>query len=443
MKKPLDRLRLGVWERGIALGKISLSTSLGAGLTKMRSLLANDADKAALLREFLTKGAARLSQEFGELKGSLMKAGQMLSVYGEQFLPPEINAVLKTLQKDSAPVAWTVVEPLLERELKQRFIDFTIERDPVGSASLGQVHRGVERSSGNVFAFKLRYPGVEKAIESDLKLMRKMLGVAGLLPNVGNLDAVFDEARTMLRQEVDYRRELELTVQYRERIGQDGRFVVPRAIPELSTEGLLVTTFEQSSSVDSPEVAALSLERRNRLATAFFELYLTELFHFHAVQTDAHFGNFGVRIDPTGVRDQWVLYDFGAVRELPTDFVESYRKLATGALNYDRPLLTQAMQELQLTVADDNEKYVNALASIAELGMESVRGPGVYCWGISDLPMRVSIKARELLFQGQVRVPRPELLSLDRKTSGVFVVLAKLGAEIETRTTIDRYLKMP
>jgi predicted unusual protein kinase regulating ubiquinone biosynthesis (AarF/ABC1/UbiB family) len=440
VKKPLDRLRTGVLERGIALGKLSVGASLGAGWLRVKGFLASDDERARQVREFLADRASRLAGELGELKGSLMKAGQMLSVYGEQFLPPEINATLKSLQKDSPPVAWPLLEPILKTALGPKLAFLDVDATAVGAASLGQVHRATDRRNGAALALKIRYPGVDRAIESDLKVLRRLLAVAGVLPTTENLDAVFEEAHRLLRQEVDYVREAAATKRYASLVADDERFVVPTVVEEFSSPEILATTFEPSWPVDSGEVLALSQERRDRLALAFFELYLRELVEFRAVQSDPHFGNFGVRLGRDGAPDRWVLYDFGALRELPEDFVASYCELVRGSLEADRARIGRALEALGLVAAGDPPEYAAALAELSELGMETVRGPGPYRWGESTLPARVAEKARQMLFRGRVRVPRPEMLSVDRKTSGVFVTMAKLRAVVDVRPLVEKYL---
>jgi predicted unusual protein kinase regulating ubiquinone biosynthesis (AarF/ABC1/UbiB family) len=355
-------------------------------------------------------------------------------------LPPEINAVLKSLQKDSPPVAWPVLEPILKTTLGPKLAFLDIDTTPVGAASLGQVHRATDRRNGAALALKIRYPGVDRAIESDLKVLRRLLAVAGVLPTTENLDAVFEEAHRMLRLEVDYVREAAATKRYASLVADDERFVVPTVVEELCSPEILATTFEPSWPVDSGEVLALSQERRDRLALAFFELFLREIVEFRAVQSDPHFGNFGVRLGRDGAPDQWVLYDFGALRELPEDFVASYCELVRGSLQADRARIGRALKALGLVAAGDPPEYAAALAELSELGMETVRGPGPYRWGESTLPTRVAEKARQMLLRGRVRVPRPEMLSVDRKTSGVFVTMAKLRAVVDVRPLVEKYL---
>src|SRR5690606_19398227 len=120
--------------------------------------------------KLLQNQAALLSNELGELKGSLMKAGQMLSMYGEHFLPPEANALLKSLQQDSRPLLWEAIEPHLKKYLpEEKLAELEIEKDALACASLGQVHRARIKATGEMICLKIQYPQVDKAIDSDLK----------------------------------------------------------------------------------------------------------------------------------------------------------------------------------------------------------------------------------------------------------------------------------
>ena len=69
----------------------------------------------------------------------------------------------------------------------------------------------------------------------------------------------------------------------------DPRYIVPEVFPELSTKRVIATSFEAGVPVDSPEVLALSQDRRNAIARAALELYFKELFVLGMMQTDSAF----------------------------------------------------------------------------------------------------------------------------------------------------------
>ena len=118
--KKLSQIKSSVFSRSLSLAKLGLK----AGLKYTASKITNSP-----LDELLNSQALLLTQEFGELKGSLMKAGQMLSMYGEHFFPAEAVRTLKTLQSDSPAMEW----PLMRKQLE-------IYLDPQKLDEIGRAH---------------------------------------------------------------------------------------------------------------------------------------------------------------------------------------------------------------------------------------------------------------------------------------------------------------
>ena len=427
--------------RGLALARMSLSVGTKAASHSLGNLWNRGAEVGAeRFKALLMDQAAVLAKELGELKGSVMKVGQMLAVYGDHFLPPDAIAVLKTLQSDSPPLAWKEIEKQLKRHLgKEKLELLEVDPEPLAAASLGQVHRAVIKKTGEVLALKIQYPGVDAAIDSDLKAIRTALGFSKLLPKGPNFDPLFEEVRMMLRREVDYTRELAALQRFQERLSGDSRYIVPRAHPEFSSKRVLATSLEEGARVDGPEVAALSQDRRNTLARSALALYMQELFEFQEVQTDPHMGNYRVRIGET--EDQWILYDFGAVREVPNDFLKSYRKLITGSWKLNEPLLKKGALELGLVQEGDDPELVRLFFELCWLLTEPFHpGRGEYEFAGSDLPKRIAALASRIIWGFKLRVPPQEFVFLDRKLGGMFVLLATLKARIDGSDILERHL---
>lgn len=244
----------------------------------------------------------------------------------------------------------------------------------------------------------------------------------------------------MMHHEVDYRRELDETRRFRELLRDDPRYVIPEPLLEYSTGRVLATSYEPGLEIDSPEVKALSQERRNALGVAALELYLRELLVWGRMQTDPHFGNYRVRISGDGARpDQLVLYDFGAVRKLDRKFLEPYRELIAGTFFRDRPRLIRAAIELGFLREEDSEQYKTSFAEISELFLEPFSSDGIYDWSKSDLPQRVTRKGAEMIWSAKLRPPPREVVFLDRKMGGVFILLSALGAKIRSRELLEKY----
>lgn len=443
----MKSIRSTVLSRNLSLLKLSLSSGVkGAGYLLGQLGQMNESASTEARLKWLTGQADALVKELGQLKGSLMKVGQMLSVYGEHFLPPEVNQILKKLQNQTPALNWSEIDRCLKAELNsEQLSQLRIQPQALACASLGQVHRA--QWGDRAIALKVQYPGVDQAIDSDLKTMRFLLGAMRLLPNQDKaLDSLFEEVRDMLHQEVDYTKELELTREYKQRFGGDARYIIPDTFSEFSTRRILASSFEEGVPVDSPMVQALSQERRNRLALAFLDLYLRELLEFGMVQTDPHFGNFKIRLDPKGANDQWVLLDFGAVRLFSKGFTKSYAKMVRGSIDQNREKLLEGAVELGFVQATDPAELQQLFVDFCYLMVEPFQLQSgeakIYNWGQSDIPNRTIKKATELIKGFHARVPPREIVFLDRKSAGTFTVLAKLKAQINGRELLDRYLRI-
>lgn len=438
-KSPLHKISSGWASRGLSLTKLGLKTGAQWAARGVSRLVESEEIQERRWKDFLISQARSFSQEIGQLKGSLMKAGQMLSMYGEHFFPPEVNQFLKTLQQDSPPLSWEAIEPVLARELgPERMARLTIDPEPVAAASLGQVHRAVVKGSGDVLALKIQYPGVDQAIESDLKALRMLLTMIQAVPKDLDLSPLFAETKSMLQQEVDYELEAHWTHRQAEMLADDPRFAVPGVRAEFCTRRVLATEFQEGVRIDSPEVASLPLERRNRLAASLLDLYFRELFQWRFVQTDPHPGNYRLRLSDDG-NDQWVLLDFGATRGFPEEFVNSYRNLIRAALFKDRPAFMAAALELRFVEADDDPELLRLFETFCFALVEPFRAD-TYDWKNTDLPQRTSQAALEILRNFKWRTPPREILFLDRKTGGIFVMMGILGANFSAREILLKYL---
>jgi predicted unusual protein kinase regulating ubiquinone biosynthesis (AarF/ABC1/UbiB family) len=453
-KKVQSRIKSGAISRSVALARMSAQAGARAAGHLVGNLFASDSERPERLKSLLKAQATVLARELGQLKGSVMKVGQMLSVYGEKFFPDEVNAVLKTLQNQSPPLEWKAIEPILRKHLGQeRFEQLEIEQDALASASLGQVHLARVRPGSPLalqlpafardlkLAIKVQYPGIDRSIDSDLATLRSILSVSKLLPKASSdgYQNLFKEVSQMLHQETDYARELDATAAFRQLLEDDSRLVVPRVVPELSTPRVLVTEYLDGLPVDSPEVKGLSQERRNALGLAILELLFRELYQLHQVQTDPHFGNYRIQLGKGGEPDRIVLLDFGAVRKFPKSFLVPYFELHRGAFVRDPALIERGGRGLGFLSEDDPPAVTQAFAELCYLIGEPFDG-GIYDWAASDLATRVAKSAAQVALAFKLRAPPREIVFLDRKFGGLFVFLSVLGARVDARPVLERYL---
>jgi predicted unusual protein kinase regulating ubiquinone biosynthesis (AarF/ABC1/UbiB family) len=440
-KPSMASLKTRPWERNVALTRMGVAAGARIAAHEFANLFRGRASRSASDRTFYAAQARHLAAELGRLKGSVMKVGQMLSLYGQYFLPPEAVEVLASLHDDTPPVDWRSIEPVIRRGLGRALRDLEVDPVPLASASLGQVHRARRRADGCELVLKVQYPGVADAIESDIGTLARLIAVTRVAPKGLNLEPVYLEVKEMLHREVDYAAEIEHTRRFAQLLEGDPRYVVPKVFREYCSEQVLALSYEPGVSARDPAVAALPQARRNALAVAALELFLRELFDWGMVQTDPHFGNYKIRMGGrTPDSDRIVLLDFGATRLFGRGFVESYREMLRGALAGDRAATLRGAAGIGVMPEDFPAPVREAFVELCELIVEPFRG-GDYDWGASDLPRRVGEKIARNAMTRYMRIPPREIVFLHRRLAGAFFLAAALGARGDARPVLERHLR--
>jgi predicted unusual protein kinase regulating ubiquinone biosynthesis (AarF/ABC1/UbiB family) len=210
--------------------KFGRFAKLGRSLTKATGHLALDKlgttiDKATKKKKEVedlhrkAMAAKEVVKSMGELKGALMKLGQMLSITEDLILPPEISQLFRELQKNAPPMRRQEIESVFQNsfskgpdELYHRF-----SWEPIAAASIGQVHEAWIDEETKV-AVKVQYPKIVQAIKNDfdnLEALKKVVAV--LFPKVPNIDSYLVELKRSLAQECDYHQEKEAVDFFREK----------------------------------------------------------------------------------------------------------------------------------------------------------------------------------------------------------------------------------
>ena len=179
-----------------------------AAKNSIKSLAGSEEDKLKARSEMLQTVGLQIADTLGEMKGAVMKVGQIASQYKDVF-PPEVAKALEKLQKDAPPMPFAIIKQQVEKELgkpiEQLFADF--EPTPFAAASIGQVHKAV-LPSGEAVVVKVQYPDVDSSVDSDLKQVRLALKITGMLNMDKSLQAhIFAEIRDSLYDELDYTKE--------------------------------------------------------------------------------------------------------------------------------------------------------------------------------------------------------------------------------------------
>lgn len=450
----VSRIKTGSFERKLSLTRTGLMVGTRMTGHLAASFFTPKSKREAKRKQALSKQARYLVEELGRLKGSVVKIGQMMALYGEHFLPPEVTEALHTLEESTVALDWPVIREVLFNQLgKERMAQLDVEQVPIGAASLGQVHCARIIATNETICLKVQYPGVAQAVDTDLNAVAQLLKIARVVTFGPAFDDWLEEVRVMMHREIDYHLEAETTAHFNELLKDDSRFVVPKVYFEFSTDQVLATRFELGENVSSPLVSQLSQTRRNALAQASLGLFLQELFVWHEIQTDPNFGNYRIRIGGKGEADQIVLLDFGAVQKYPASFIHPVCKMISSAYNSDIKGVIDGGVALQFmnsawpesVLIEFAQVCIAVLEPLAKGNIEAGKGVfnenGEYCWLTSDLPTRIAKRAAVSAISRYFKIPPKEFVFLNRKLVGVYTFISVLDAQFNGSDILASYVE--
>lgn len=451
----LDKLQTSAFDRRMSIAKASLRAGSRWAGVNAGTMFSSAEDKERKRKQAMSEQAHYLAHEIGKLKGSIVKIGQMMALYGEHFLPEEVTEALHSLNNDTIALSWSVIEQQLKDELGDKFHDLVVDHAPLGTASLAQVHRAVRKSDGLEIVLKVQYPGVATAIDSDLGLFRNMLKFTRLVPQTREFDEWFDEVSEMMHREVNYAMEAATTERFYERLKDDPRYIVPQIIHDYCTAGVLCMTFERGVPINSAVMLSLPQSRRDKLGAASIEIAVRELFEWGEMQTDPNFGNYLVRLgNGKDIPDKTILLDFGAIRGFDPNLLNVARGLIAAGYNHNKDQMIAAMQGY--TFFDQMPHGTKpAMADVFILATEPFTSPatnpdapadafdaeGRYVWKHSMLHSRVMKQAAESMSSRFFSVPPKEFMFISRKFIGAYTFMTVIDARTDVRAMITPFLK--
>jgi len=252
---------------------------------------------------------------FEDLGPAFIKLAQILSTRGD-LIGVDYAAELATLQSAVPPLPFDDVGAVLDRELgcPHREVFVEIDPTPMGSGSIGQVHRAILRS-GQEVVVKIQKPGVGDMVALDLTILRSWLVRHSARQRSAikvDVEGFFDEFAFTLLNELDYVNEGENADRLREIHADDAAIVIPVIHWEQSTKLVLVMEEIVGTELgDRVLVTRLTAQDRNRLASAALHAAFVEIFQHGFFHADPHPGNFILTVD-----GRLGLLDFGMVGTL-------------------------------------------------------------------------------------------------------------------------------
>lgn len=390
-----------------------------------------DLSKEAIIRR--VNQAKELTQTLNELKGSALKVGQILALEAKDYFPQEVIDILSELQNKVTPLDHELMDSILRKELQENYKLLKIDNTPIAAASIGQVYKAKYKEKDIVL--KVQYPEVDKSIDSDIKLL-KILIRSGL--NISgknmNFDPILEEIKYVLKNEVDYQKELDFLNRYQEKLDTiDSDYQSPKSYPEISTEKVLAMDFIEGLSISDWLKTKPSPDKKEKIAIDLINLFCHEFFNWGLVQTDPNLGNYLVT-DNT----ELVILDFGACLDYSKDFVENYKNLIR-SLSGDKNSILQGSYKFGLLDERESERTKELYYQMMKYSFEPLIGEELF--DFSDDTYSKKLRDLVMEFIKEVKfTPAPrELIFLNRKLGGIFQTLRLLEVQIDLRPYIKRY----
>jgi predicted unusual protein kinase regulating ubiquinone biosynthesis (AarF/ABC1/UbiB family) len=423
--------------RSAKIWKLSARNSVRFGVSRVRGLGSAEERRAQLDEQFAIRTAEDVAKELGEMKGVLMKAGQLISFIFEA-LPDEAQDALATLQADAAPMAPTLAANVVKEDFgkppEKVFLDW--EDMPVAAASIGQVHRAVTHDGRDV-AVKVQYPGVHEAIESDLDAAEVMYAMFSSMMLKG-LDAkgLVDELRERMREELDYSIEASNVAEFEARFQGHPWVRIPHLVPDLCSARVLTTEWVDGMSFDEFRRQA-SFETKQRAAEVVWRFAQNAINRYGIFNGDPHPGNYKFHHDGSVT-----FLDFGLVKRWSPGEWESLRP------TMDAIIVDRDPEKLVAEMVHSN--FLPASHGLdPALVYEYVSSPYVpYLtdeftftreWMRDTLGLIFDVQGPHAPVIEQLNMP-PSFVILDRVVWGVNAILGKLGAQGPWRAMLLEYI---
>ena len=238
--------------------------------------------------------AAAFRKRLVELGPAYVKLGQVLSTRPD-LLPETYIQELEKLQDDVGQIPLEDVHATIEAELGARMSKLFEEFDdqPLGTASLGQVHAALLRD-GREVVVKVQRPNIREQLAEDVEYFRELARFLAAHTEAGqriDMVGIIQQLERALADELDYRIEARNAASFRRSLAEFPRILIPRVVEGYTTHKVLTT--ERIHGVKIGEVSPLTRIEHDfhPVAEDLTRAYLKQITidgHFHA---DPHPGN--------------------------------------------------------------------------------------------------------------------------------------------------------
>ncbi len=375
--------------------------------------------------------AERLRRACEELGPTFIKLGQ-LAASRTQSLPHEFTVELAKLQDQVAPSPFAEIRRVLEEELHRPLGEVFAElvAEPLGSASIAQVHRALLRT-GEQVVLKVQRPGVKALVAVDLDILRQLAAFAEEHLEGWKAHrpvAVVNELALNLERELDFSREAANLERFARQFAEEPTIHLPRVYHDLSTSRVL--TMEFVDGIKASELAALAAAQLDRaeIARRIADLVMKQIFTHGFFHADPHPGN--LHILPG---NRICFLDFGLMGFVDQRTRETFADLVWGIAQRNEVAVTHSL--LKLTESEGDPQQQRLEAEVADFMHQHFYRP------IGELQFGKAVSELfQLTTRNRLRLP-PDLFIMLKSLSLTEALVRRLSPELNFVRQAEPFLE--
>ena len=306
-----------------------------------------------------------------ELGPTYIKLGQIMSLHSD-ILPKAYCDELLKLHSDVTPMPFEDVEGVINQSYGQNWKELfqTIEKTPLGSASIAQVHRARLKNDEEVI-IKVERKGIYDTMARDIGLMHR---IVKLMPSVGDfknlvdLDMVLDELWSVAQEEMDFLREAANMDEFARNNDSIQYVAAPKVYHEYTTAHVLVMEYIDGYAIDDMESLRNEGYDMDEIGTKYVNNFIKQFIDDGFFHADPHPGNVKIRDG----KIVWI--DMGMMGRLSEKDRRTMIKGVRGIAMHDIAMVESAVLEIgEFRGKPDRKKlYQDLKTFIAEYGATSM-----------------------------------------------------------------------
>ncbi len=289
------------------------------------------------------KPEVHLRKAFERLGPTFVKFGQILSLRPD-IMPPEYIAEFEKMQDAVPPVSFSEIKKVITAEFGRSpdKVFASIDKKPIASASLAQVHKA-RLKTGEIVAVKVQRPGIEQIIREDMEIIYFIAHWMERRKTLRDfpLAVLVDEFKRWTLRELNFSYEALNMKIVKNNFSESRDVIIPKVFEQYSTQRVLTTQFITGVSINDTKAIKESGKNIGGVIKKCYEAIMEMVLSHGIFHADPHPGNILVH----GNRVAFI--DFGIVGRFDEKLRSTVLHLMVAALNNNEKQAAEALLELQ------------------------------------------------------------------------------------------------